>query len=569
MLPQCRGHGSLTRRWLATVTVAFLGLSVLVGTPAKAAAPFELVETLTVNFTSELVVSGDYAYVASSSEITVIDTRTNTIVTPTIALTGVNTPDGAATIGDKVFFAARLSNKLIVLDTTTRTVSYVDTTGCSNPSQLRAVSATRLIANCHGSGNVQVYDVAGTPSIAGTVTTGSGPRGMSVNNGLVYVPNSGTNTVSVIDATATPPVAVGSPIIVGSQPEFTGYIEGKIFSANFAANTVSVIDATSYTVLATLPVGNNPQGLAACGSSMYSANRWSGSTSVMSPLSNSVTDTVTLGGVGAITHVVGATSDYAFFLNFELFSASVVDCSSQQVAATVALTTKPSKVAFSSENAYVTTPGGSGKVFVIALPVSESSSVDSTSETFVDFHFFTTDGRECSAISPQRVQVGTMVELPGVDALCRTMPGSTVAGWTIPVPPGFTGAGSSSLPLSPGHRVRVIDTQRFTVVPFDPVVQFDYDANVAAADTCDEVDVAHGSADGRIAYVWVPRADFAKARTPTQAPCVPAGYELTRWNTEGDGSGTNLELGSPLPDSWHEGLTNHHTLYAVWRARTS
>lgn len=544
-------------------------MSVLVGAPAKAAAPFELVETLTVNFSSELVVSGDYAYVASSSEITIIDTRTNTIVSPPIAVSGVNTPDGAATIGDKVFFAARLSNQLIILDTTTRTVSYLNTTGCTNPSQLRAVNATRLIANCHGSGNVQVYDVAGTPSIAGTVTTGAGPRGMSVNNGLVYVPNSGANTVSVIDAAATPPVAVGSPITVGAQPEFTGYLTGKIFSANFAANTVSVIDGTSYTVLATLPVGNNPQGLAACGSSMYSANRWSGSTSVMSPVSDSVTDTVTLGGVGAITHVVGTTSDYAFFLNFDLFSVSVVDCSTQQVAATVALTAKPSKVAFSSQNAYVTTPGGSGKVFVIALPVSESPSAEWTGGTFADFQFFTPDGRECTDISPVRVRVGTMFPLPGVDASCRTMPGSTVAGWTVPGSPGFNGYGSPSMAFPPGLPVRVIESQKFTVVPKEPVLQINYDANIAAGDACVKTKTLHTSNDGRVAHVWVPREDTSLARIVETSSCVPDGHRLIGWNTAGDGSGKTFELGSVLPEDWADNPTNTRNLYAIWASSAS
>ena len=180
------------------------------------------------------------------------------------------------------------------------------------------------------------------------------------------------------------------------------------------------------------------------------------------------------------------------------------------------------------------------------------------------FRFLLPDGRECSAVSPMQVRVGTVVELPGVDAICRTMPGSTVAGWTIPVPHGFTGYGSSFEPFPPGLRVRVVESQRFTLVPFDPVIQVDYDANVAASDSCTPTDAAHGSGDGRVANVWVPRVDFAMARTAAHAPCVPDGYRLTGWNTAGDGSGTTIELGAPLPEAWAAGSVNHHTLYAVW-----
>lgn len=46
--------------------------------------------------------------------------------------------------------------------------------------------------------------------------------------------------------------------------------------------------------------------------------------------------------------------------------------------------------------------------------------------------------------------------------------------------------------------------------------------------------------------------------------CTPEGYELIGWNTTGDGTGTMIEPGAGLADAWHEGGTNHHTLYAMW-----
>jgi hypothetical protein len=184
----------------------------------------------------------------------------------------------------------------------------------------------------------------------------------------------------------------------------------------------------------------------------------------------------------------------------------------------------------------------------------------------VDFSFYLPNGQECSAISPQRVQVGSVVELPGEDALCRTSEGSLVAGWTIPVPPGFTGAGSSSLPFNPGQRVRVIESQRFTAVLFDPVLTVEYDSNIAADDTCTPANMAFASEDGRVGYSWVPRSDSSVARTWSAATCSPAGYELIGWNTRGDGSGQSIGLGEPLPDSWGVAAINDRRLFAVWRA---
>ncbi len=77
------------------------------------------------------------------------------------------------------------------------------------------------------------------------------------------------------------------------------------------------------------------------------------------------------------------------------------------------------------------TSTGAGPIDVIVVP---GTGLQSESGSFAEFTFVLPDGRECSSISPQRVQVGTMVQLPGESALCQTSDGSLVAGWVIPVP---------------------------------------------------------------------------------------------------------------------------------------
>ena len=144
--------------------------------------------------------------------------------------------------------------------------------------------------------------------------------------------------------------------------------------------------------------------------------------------------------------------------------------------------------------------------------------------------------------------------------------GSLVAGWVVPVKNGFTGYGSASEPFPPGLPVRVVGSQRFTLVPFEPVVTIEYDANIAAGDSCTPADMEHTSDDERVGYSWVPRADFAMARAWDQAPCTPEGHELVGWNTAGDGTGESIEVGAPLPAAWETSRVNEHRLFAMWAA---
>jgi len=209
-----------------------------------------------------------------------------------------------------------------------------------------------------------------------------------------------------------------------------------------------------------------------------------------------------------------------------------------------------------------------GYPFLTAIQTANPCTTDPQAAV-AEFTYRLPDGRECTSISPERVTIGTVHALPGREALCQTSEGSLVAGWVIPVPEGFTGAGSSALPFNPGHQVYVSGSQQFTLVPFEQVLTITYDSNVAAGDECavsETANASYASADGREMYVWVPRDDFDMARAPSSAPCTPAGHMLTEWNTGGDGSGQTIELGRPLPESWKAGGTNDHRLYAVWEA---
>jgi hypothetical protein len=191
-------------------------------------------------------------------------------------------------------------------------------------------------------------------------------------------------------------------------------------------------------------------------------------------------------------------------------------------------------------------------------------STGTTKPAEFEFTFWLPNGEECKRISPVTVVDGTDYALPGKNALCQTMPGALVGGWTIPVDPEFTGAGSVSLPFNPGHIVEVSGSQRFTVVPFEPVLTLELDSNVAIGEKCVSGGVEVTGGSQRIEYVWVPRELISIARLPMNSACSPEGYTVAAWNTEANGSGKNFDLGSEIPSGWGEGKDNVLRFYAVW-----
>jgi len=112
-------------------------------------------------------------------------------------------------------------------------------------------------------GAVEVWD-SNWNQVA-TIPVGSVPIGMAVNatSNKIYVANSGSNDVSVIDgasnsvaATITDPNAV-SPVAVAVNPT-----TNTIYVANCRSNNLSVIDGATNSVTATIPVGTCPSGVA-------------------------------------------------------------------------------------------------------------------------------------------------------------------------------------------------------------------------------------------------------------------------------------------------------------------
>ena len=259
---------------------------------------------------------GSQAYVTNldAGTVSVIDTGTATVsatvavgtgpvgvaITPGGSHAYVTTSEGEPTAGT-----------VSVIDTATDTVSATITLG--SPSFGVAITADGIGAYVTNAdlGTVSLID-ATTNTVSASVTVGIVPVGVAITpDGSAYVANSGSDTVSVIDATAT----VSATIAVGSGPAGVAITPdgSQAYVTNFDAGTVSVIDTATNTVSATITVGSGPAGVAITpdGSQAYVTNSDAGTVSVipMRPAVTTISPTQGPTTGGTVVTITGASLD--------------------------------------------------------------------------------------------------------------------------------------------------------------------------------------------------------------------------------------------------------------------
>jgi YVTN family beta-propeller protein len=120
------------------------------------------------------------------------------------------------------------------------------------------------------SNNVSVLNRQ-TGDVIAAVMVGKKPRGIAVSRGRerprVYVANSGSDSISVIDPT-TNKVEAEIPIRFGRAPEGITVVRVSperelIFTANYASDNVSVIDAATYQEIDKINTGDGPVAITA------------------------------------------------------------------------------------------------------------------------------------------------------------------------------------------------------------------------------------------------------------------------------------------------------------------
>ena len=230
---------------------------------------------------------------------------------------------GASSAGIYAYITNEFSSTVSVIDTATNTVTATVPAGYEpagvavNPSGTKVYVANFYIDDYENTLSLSVD----AKSKSSKVTT----EQVETDGGTVSVIDTATNTLIAT-------VPVGSyPIGVAVNPE-----ETKVYVANRGSSTVSVIDTATNTVTATIPVESGANGIAVSpdGKKVYVANEESNIISVIDTATNTVIATVEVGDHPfGVSVTPDGTKIYA--ANYYSNTISVIDAATNTVTATV------------------------------------------------------------------------------------------------------------------------------------------------------------------------------------------------------------------------------------------
>jgi gliding motility-associated-like protein len=217
-----------------------------------------------------------------------------------------------------------------------------------------------------GTGNIPLFTAVnnGSTPVVATITV------TPIIAGLAYIPNTASNNVSVINTVSNTVIAT---IPVGKNPHGIAAGPGGnyVYIANGLSNTVSVVNTTTNTVMATVPVGNNPETIAASGSggSVYVANAVDGTVSVINTATNTITAIITLGGT-LNSIAVSPDGSHLYVSDLSTDNIAVINTATNSVIANIALDGDPTDIATSPDGNFVyVTNGNSVSVITAATNI--------------------------------------------------------------------------------------------------------------------------------------------------------------------------------------------------------
>ncbi|MDT5013318.1 MAG: hypothetical protein QOH57_4935 [Mycobacterium sp.] len=284
------------------------------------------------------------------------------------------------------------------------------------------------------------------PSQLSTPTStkvGYNPMGVAVSSSRIYVANSATNSVSVIDrstgSVAATIAVVGTPTAIALSADGTrAYVAGnnavsvintatntvvgqastkggqsfglalspdgqRLYVSNTFNNTVSVLDTSKATptLMATVAVGVTPGGIAVSpdGTKVYVANFSSGTVSVISTATNAVVGKPIAVGANPYGVAVSPDSTRVYVGNFGSNSVSVINAAATtpSVVSTIGVGAQPFGIALSPDGGVLYAANGADTVSVINTKtgaVIGTVSVDSAPENNWHGVAVSPDGRQ-------------------------------------------------------------------------------------------------------------------------------------------------------------------------------
>jgi YVTN family beta-propeller protein len=215
-----------------------------------------------------------------------------------------------------------------------------------------------------------------------TIKGFSAPYGIALNldNDLIYVTNYGqfntTGTVTVINSTTNTIVAT---IPVGKNPQAIAYnpANGLFYVANTLSGTLSIINGTSNSLLGSIAVGDfpgkNPTGIAVnpINNTIYVTNMGSNTVSVINGTSNVVIDNITSGTRGNLFSPTAiaydSDNDNIYVINRGSDTVSVINGTTNRLTDEISIDAiAPSGIVYNTLNNYIyVTNMGSNTVSVI------------------------------------------------------------------------------------------------------------------------------------------------------------------------------------------------------------
>jgi len=240
---------------------------------------------------------------------------------------------------------------------------------------------TNLIYVTNGGGSPNVYVINGANNaVVATLQAGDMDNsfGVAVNpkTNLIYVVDPDSSYVYVIDGAPGSPTmntVVATAPGGGSTSVAVNPNTNRIYVPGACGGSVCVIDGASNTVVATVPVGSNPQGVAVNPNTnrIYMTNDYtSPNVSVIDGTNNNVVATVAVAGGGV---AVNPNTNRIYVAGGN--NVSVIDGASNTVVATVPVGTHPVGVAVNpnTDRIYVTNQTD-GTVSVIQDPYTPAGS---------------------------------------------------------------------------------------------------------------------------------------------------------------------------------------------------
>lgn len=318
-----------------------------------------LVPNLSSVFAQDSQISGT-VWVANEygNSISVIDTRTNEVIT---TLTGIAGPHNlqVAPDGRTVWAVSGADSIAIKIDATSYALMGTVPTG-EHPAHVILTPDGSTVYVTNGGENTVTAIDAETMAVVATVPVGESPHGArpSPDGQWIYVANANGTTLSVIETAANTRAA---DIEVGERPVQVAFSPDGAFvyvSLN-GDNALGKVDVATRTLVGTVEVGVGPIQVFVTPDNRYVlvANQGTESdpgttVSLVDTETFTVVNTLET-GQGAHGVVVEPAGNYAYITNIYADNVAVLDLTTQEVIASIPVGSGPNGISFSSVPAVV------------------------------------------------------------------------------------------------------------------------------------------------------------------------------------------------------------------------